>query len=55
MRVFGTGVLGTRYRRVPSSWYRAEGRVGSDRLKRQPELRADVVPAAPNEKMPTWI
>ena len=32
MRVFGTGVLGTRYCRVPGSWYRAEGCVGPDRL-----------------------
>ena len=31
MRVFGTGVLGTRYCRVPGSWYRAEGCVGPDR------------------------
>ena len=31
MRVFGTGVLGTRYCRVPGSWYRAEGGVGPDR------------------------
>ncbi len=32
MRVFGTGVLGTRYCRVPGSWYRAEGCVGPARL-----------------------
>ena len=31
MRVFGTGVLGTRYCRVPGSWYRAEGYVGPGR------------------------
>ena len=31
MRVFGTGVLGTRYCRVPGSWYWA-GSTGSARL-----------------------
>ncbi|MTD92712.1 IS3 family transposase, partial [Corynebacterium aurimucosum] len=40
MRVFGTGVLGTRYCRVPSSWYRAEGCVGPDGLQFQGGITA---------------
>ena len=40
MRVFGTGVLGTRYCRVPGSWYRAEGSVGPDGLQFQGGITA---------------